>query len=203
MYVGKKVELDAIHCSASPAYKQTRSCPGRVGVETVSPGSDRVGLLYSALLRYASPSHHGGVPCSGGDGQPKMLVTSRQDGDAHCRDDGNVGYVGGPSCAEGESERLGHVSDLKQGGKAKWVGRSVLKLNFELRLFPKMTLNVTLGKSSAHRYSRTVFCCPRGPRARGAPESAHHRLGLPTPKRELHGAGPGVMQQVKCSRVYA
>lgn len=47
------------------AYKQTRSCPGRVGVETVSPGVDRVGLLYSALLRYASPSHHGGEPCSG------------------------------------------------------------------------------------------------------------------------------------------
>lgn len=111
-----------------------------------------------------------------------MRVTSGQHGGALCRDDGNGGYVGEPSCVEGESERLGHVSDLKQGGKAKWVGRPVLKLNFELKLFPKMTLNVTLGKSSGHRHSRTVFC---GPRARGAPESAHHRLGLPTPQSEL------------------
>lgn len=61
------------------------------------------------------------------------------------------------------------------------MGRPVLKLNFELRLFPKMTLNVTLGKSSGHRHSRTVFC---GPRARGAPESAHHRLGL-CPRRRV------------------
>lgn len=47
------------------AYKQTRSCPGRVGVETVSPGVDRVGLFCSTLLRYALPSHHGGELCSG------------------------------------------------------------------------------------------------------------------------------------------
>lgn len=203
MYVGKEVERDAIHCSASPAYKQTRSCPGRVGVETVSPGVDRVGLLYSALLRYASPSHHGGEPCSGGTASQPCCLQADKMAMPFVETMAMSECVGVPCCVEGESERLGHVSDLKQGGKAKWVGRSVLKLNFELRLFPKMTLNVTLGKSSAHRYSDTVFCCPRSPRARGAPESAHHRLGLPTPKRALHGAGPGVMQQVKCSRVYA
>lgn len=59
MYVGKKVDRDAIHCSASPAYEQTRSCPGRVGVETVSPVWDCSALLCSAPLRFAQPPRRG------------------------------------------------------------------------------------------------------------------------------------------------
>lgn len=53
------------------------------------------------------------------------------------------------------------------------MGKSVLKLNFDLRPFPKMALNVTLDELPTHRYYRTRLWCsvargPRGPpRARG------------------------------------
>lgn len=85
MYVGKKVERDAIHCSVSPAYKQTRSCPGRVGVDTVFSG---VGLLWTAPVRFAQPPRRGTL--CWGDGEPNMRSTSGQDGDAHCQDDGKA-----------------------------------------------------------------------------------------------------------------
>lgn len=159
MNVGKKVERDAIHCSASPTDKHTRGSPGRVGVETVSSGCGTA-LLCSAT-QYTSPSHRGGEPCAGVTASQRcglqadkwLCLSSRR----WLRRD----YL--PALKV--KGRLGHVSDLKQGGKAKWVGRSVLKLNFDLRPFPKMALDVTLGKLSTHRHSRTVFAGPRGPRA--------------------------------------
>lgn len=44
------------------------------------------------------------------------------------------------------------------------MGKSVLKLNFDLRLFPKMALNVTLGELPTHCYYRTmVFSGPWPP----------------------------------------
>lgn len=112
-----------------------------------------VGLLCSAPLPFDQTSHHGGEPCAGVMGEPNERVTSGNVGGADCHDDDSSGCVGLPTWRKGEREsRLGRVSDLKQGRKAKWVGKSVLKLNFDLRPFPKMSLNVTLGELSAHRY---------------------------------------------------
>lgn len=88
-------------------------------VWTVSPG---VGPLWTAPLRFAQPPRRGTL--CWGDGGPNMRVTSGQDGDAHGQDDGNGGYVGGPTCVEGESEGSGMFLISNRGGKQNgWAVR--------------------------------------------------------------------------------
>lgn len=111
-----------------------------MGVETVSPVWD-----CSAPLSFAQPPRRGTLTAGQTRGlradEMAMLIVKTM---------AMAGMWEGVP-AQKLRVRLGHVSDLRQGGKANWVDRSVSKSNFDLRPFPKMSLNVTLGDLSAHR----------------------------------------------------
>lgn len=124
MSTGKNVGRDAIHCSTSPARTQARSCPGRVGVGTVSPEWDCSSLLWSATLAPATLRR--GTLCWS-DGGPNKRSTRGQEGGAHRQDDSNGGCVGQPTCLaciEDESEGSGTFLISNRGVKQKgWASR--------------------------------------------------------------------------------